>query len=113
MFSGLIFDRFLCSKNKLLRLFIKKALEEHSVIISNMKSTRFVEPFEDLVNDWELKLSFVSEILEAILQAQKKWLYLENIFQGEDIQREMKEKVQHFFQLSSGRVYLIIIFVHL
>lgn len=65
-----------------------------------MKSTKFVEPFQDIVNEWETKLSFVSEIIDNILQVQKKWLYLDNIFQGEDIKREMKSEVHLFNEIS-------------
>lgn len=67
-----------------------------------MKSTKFVEPFKDIVNEWETKLSFVSEIIENILQVQKKWLYLDNIFQGEDIKREMKSEVLLFDVISNA-----------
>lgn len=72
-----------------------------------MKSTKFVEPFQDIVNEWETKLSFVSEIIENILQVQKKWLYLDNIFQGEDIKREMKSEVKLFDEIS--RAFQIIL----
>lgn len=67
-----------------------------------MKSTKFVEPFQDIVNEWETRLSFVSEIIENILQVQKKWLYLDNIFQGEDIKREMKSEVHLFYAISNA-----------
>ena len=67
-----------------------------------MKSTKFVQPFQDIVNEWETKLSFVSEIIENILQVQKKWLYLDNIFQGEDIKREMKSEVLLFDAISNA-----------
>lgn len=72
-------------------------------MISNMKSTRFVEPFEIVVNSWETKLSLVTEILEGILLAQKKWLYLDNIFQGEDIRRDMRDKVKDFTKSTESK----------
>lgn len=65
-----------------------------------MKATKFVEPLKDVVNEWETKLSFVSEIIENILQIQKKWLYLDRIFEGDDIRREMKTEVANFINIT-------------
>jgi dynein heavy chain len=65
-----------------------------------MKSTKFADPFRDKVNEWETKLSFVSEILENLLQVQRKWIYLDDIFQGDDIKREMRTEVQSFSKIT-------------
>lgn len=67
-----------------------------------MKSTRYVEPFKNVVDEWEMKLNFVSEVVENILQVQKKWIYLENIFRGDEIRREMKKEVASFKIISEG-----------
>lgn len=77
-------------------------------MISNMKSTRFVEPFEELVNCWETKLSSVTEVLEGILQVQKKWLYLENIFQGDDIRKQMRDKVKEFDKATNSKLQILL-----
>ncbi|XP_030749874.1 dynein heavy chain 2, axonemal [Sitophilus oryzae] len=70
------------------------ALEENIMQLSTMKSTRFVEPFTKVVDYWERTLSYVMETLEMALQVQRQWLYLENIFFGEDIRKQLpKESV--------------------
>ncbi|XP_026839391.1 dynein heavy chain 2, axonemal [Drosophila erecta] len=71
-------------------------LEEHMVQISAMKATRFVEPFITIVDYWEKTLSYISETLEKGLTVQRQWLYLENIFQGDDIRKQLPEEAKRF-----------------
>ncbi|KAM7351793.1 dynein heavy chain 2, axonemal kl-2 isoform 2-T2 [Cochliomyia hominivorax] len=71
-------------------------LEEHMVQISAMKSTRFVEPFAEVVDYWEKTLSYISETLEKALIVQRQWLYLENIFLGEDIRKQLPLEAKRF-----------------
>lgn len=54
-----------------------QTLEENLVILSTMKSTRFVEPFAKEVDYWEHSLSYIMETLEYALTVQRQWLYLE------------------------------------
>uniref|UniRef100_A0A1I8MW68 Dynein axonemal heavy chain 2 n=1 Tax=Musca domestica TaxID=7370 RepID=A0A1I8MW68_MUSDO len=86
-------------------------LEEHMVQISAMKSTRFVEPFAAVVDYWEKTLSYISETLEKALQVQRQWLYLENIFSGEDIRKQLPSEATRFaaitdeFSLLSSKMF--------
>ncbi|XP_057654894.1 dynein axonemal heavy chain 2 isoform X2 [Diorhabda carinulata] len=75
-------------------------LEENLMQLSIMKSTRFVEPFTKEVDKWERGLSYVMESLEVGLQVQREWLYLENIFFGEDIRRQLPKETEDFDQLT-------------
>lgn len=52
-------------------------LEENLVVLSTMKGTRFVEPFQKDVDYWEKTLSYIMETLENSLVVQRQWLYLE------------------------------------
>ncbi|XP_030382586.1 dynein heavy chain 2, axonemal, partial [Scaptodrosophila lebanonensis] len=86
-------------------------LEEHMVQISAMKSTRFVEPFIEIVDYWEKTLSYISETLEKALNVQRQWLYLENIFQGDDIRKQLPDEAKRFtaitneFRTISGKMF--------
>ncbi|XP_039277425.1 dynein heavy chain 2, axonemal [Nilaparvata lugens] len=71
-------------------------LEEHLVSIAAMKATRFVEPFFEDVDHWERTLSLVLEIFDGILNVQRKYLYLENIFSGEDIRSHLPKETAEF-----------------
>lgn len=80
------------------------ALEENAVQISSMKATRFVEPFSKEVDYWEKTLSYIAESLENCLNVQRQWMYLENIFMGDDIRRQMPTETGQFEMLTDGNV---------
>ncbi|XP_071050357.1 dynein axonemal heavy chain 2 isoform X2 [Onthophagus taurus] len=77
-----------------------QALEDNATQISTMKSTRFVEPFAKEVDYWERLLSYISESLENALNAQRQWLYLENIFTGEDIRKQLPKESEDFIRIT-------------
>lgn len=79
------------------------ALEENAVQISSMKATRFVEPFSKEVDYWEKTLNYIAESLENSLTVQRQWMYLENIFMGDDIRKQMPAETQKFEELTDGK----------
>ncbi|XP_047186413.1 dynein axonemal heavy chain 2 isoform X2 [Scophthalmus maximus] len=88
-----------------------QALEDNQVTLSTMKSSRFVKAFEPVVDRWERQLSQVLEVIEMILNVQRHWIYLENIFQGKDIREQLPRECEEFEDVSSnwkiimGRLY--------
>lgn len=85
-----------------------QALEENLVLISTMKSTRFVEPFAKEADYWEKTLNYIYECLENALIVQRQWMYLENIFQGDDIRKQLPRESRKFVQITKGilRIHL-------
>ncbi|KAJ9574124.1 hypothetical protein L9F63_008538, partial [Diploptera punctata] len=75
---------------------IFQALEENQMQLGTMKSTRFVEPFIKEVDYWERALSIIMEVLEMMLLVQRQFLYLENIFLGEDIRKQLPAESDQF-----------------
>lgn len=65
-----------------------------------MKATRFVEPFAEVVDHWERTLSYIGETLEAVLNVQRQYLYLENIFFGDDIRKQLPKETQAFDEIA-------------
>lgn len=61
-----------------------------------MKASRFVKPFEDLVDKWERALSKITETVEMLLVVQRQWLYMETIFMGEDIRKQLPKESTQF-----------------
>ncbi|KAK9890592.1 hypothetical protein WA026_011959 [Henosepilachna vigintioctopunctata] len=76
------------------------ALEENMVQLSTMKSTRFVEPFQKEVDFWEKTLTYIMETLESALVVQRQYLYLENIFYGDDIRKQLPKESEDFERIS-------------
>lgn len=64
-------------------------LEENQVSLQAMMGSRFIMGVQGEVEAWEKKLAILSETLDEWVQCQKQWIYLENIFSAEDIQRQL------------------------
>ncbi|XP_037870398.1 dynein axonemal heavy chain 2 isoform X3 [Bombyx mori] len=79
---------------------VMQFLEDHQVQLSSMKSTKYVEPFIKEVDYWEKSLGYVAECIEIALQVQRRYLYLESIFCGEDIRKQLPSEVQIFDALT-------------
>jgi dynein heavy chain, axonemal len=72
------------------------ALEDNQVTLSTMKASRFVKAFESDVDRWERALSLILEVVEMVLTVQRQWMYLENIFLGEDIRKQLPMESNKF-----------------
>ncbi|KAF5308522.1 hypothetical protein FQR65_LT06187 [Abscondita terminalis] len=77
-----------------------QALEDNMMQLSGMKSTRYVEPFVVQVDYWERTLSYIMETVEEALNVQRQWLYLEIIFTGEDIRKQLPQENEDFCNIT-------------
>ncbi|CAG9579057.1 unnamed protein product [Danaus chrysippus] len=80
---------------------VMQFLEDHQVQLSSMKSTKYVEPFIKEVDYWEKSLGYLAECIEIALQVQRRYLYLESIFSGEDIRKQLPNEVLIFDALTA------------
>ncbi|KAI0228083.1 Dynein heavy chain 2, axonemal [Lamellibrachia satsuma] len=85
-------------------LFI--ALEDNQVKLSTMKASRFVKAFEHDVDYWERTLSHIMEVVELLLTIQRQWMYLDNIFLGEDIRRQLPGESSDFDDINNSWKYI-------
>ncbi|XP_075848159.1 dynein axonemal heavy chain 2 [Microtus pennsylvanicus] len=79
-----------------------QALEDNQVALSTMKASRFVKAFEKDVDHWERCLSLILEVIEMVLTVQRQWMYLENIFIGEDIRKQLPNESAMFDQVNNN-----------
>uniref|UniRef100_A0A8C4Z8H0 Dynein, axonemal, heavy chain 2 n=1 Tax=Gadus morhua TaxID=8049 RepID=A0A8C4Z8H0_GADMO len=79
-----------------------QALEDNQVSLSTMKASRFVRAFDQEVDRWERCLSLVMEVTEMVLTVQRQWMYLENIFMGEDIRKQLPCESKDFDDINSS-----------
>ena len=63
------------------------ALEESLVTIATIKGSRFVDPIQDSVDEWDRRLELFSVTLDEWITCQRNWMYLESILTTPDIQR--------------------------
>ncbi|XP_063098622.1 dynein axonemal heavy chain 2 isoform X7 [Cavia porcellus] len=81
---------------------IFQVLEDNQVALSTMKASRFVKAFEKDVDHWERCLSLILEVIETVLTVQRQWMYLENIFLGEDIRKQLPSESALFDQVNNN-----------
>lgn len=75
---------------------IVQILDDNSMTLQSMSSSRFVIPFLPIVQWWEKQLTLIGEVLELWLVVQRKWRYLEGIFIGGDIRFQLPEEANKF-----------------
>ena len=71
-------------------------LDEHIVTTQAMMFSTFKGPFEEDINEWNTRLMRVSETLEEWLKCQKAWMYLQPIFDSDDIMRQLPTEGKRF-----------------
>jgi dynein heavy chain len=64
-------------------------LEDMSMNLASMLSSRYVRPLLDEVRRWEARLGLIGEALAAWMAVQRKWIYLESIFASDDIRHQL------------------------
>jgi len=71
-------------------------LEDSQMTLGSMASNRYSAPFREDVNGWITKLSTVSEIVEQWLMVQSMWMYMEAVFSGGDIVKQLPQEAKRF-----------------
>ena len=71
-------------------------LEESQMTLGGMATNRYSQPFRDEVMSWISKLSSVSEVIEQWTTVQNMWLYMEAVFAGGDIARQLPQETKRF-----------------
>ena len=64
-------------------------LEDDIMAVSAMMGSRYVTEIKAEVEEWERRLGTVSDTIDEWLTFQRQWMYLENIFNAEDIQKQL------------------------
>lgn len=72
------------------------ALEDDTMTVSTMMGSKFVVEIKTSVETMERKLIYLSELIDEWLKFQKQWMYLENIFNAEDIIKQLPNEAKSF-----------------
>jgi len=75
---------------------IVSVLDEHQLKLQTMLAVRYVAGIRSKVEEWENKLALVQSILDEWLSNQQQWIYLQNIFGAEDIQKQLPGETARF-----------------
>lgn len=64
--------------------------------MSTIKSSRYVGPIKNQVEDWDRRLTLFSKTLDEWIICQKRFIYLKQIFSTPDIQRQLTQETKVF-----------------
>jgi dynein heavy chain len=75
---------------------IEEILDDQIVRTQAMRGSRFIGPFKERIEAWEIKLRLLEDIMTNWQKTQNVWLYLEPIFSSPDIRKQMPAEAKRF-----------------
>ncbi|PWU94564.1 putative dynein heavy chain [Trypanosoma cruzi] len=80
----------------------REALDESSLAINSMLSSRYCAFMRDTIQGFLHKLVRVSEIIAQWVEVQSTWQYLEAVFAGGDIMKQLPQEAKRFAMIDKA-----------
>ena len=72
-------------------------LNDHLITLQNMDGNKYAQFLRGSIKVWVRQLNQIQETLELWVEVQRKWMYLEGIFVGnEDITQQLEKESKNF-----------------